>query len=333
MPKLKIYNFKTIQKKLNIRSGETKLGEKIQFVSNLENLATSEANFVIFGIPEDIGIRANYGKPGASKAWETCLSSFLNVQHNEFIISEKILLLGEIDCSEEMEKAANLEISDPNFYIKLGEFVEKIDEVVAETVKRIISAGKIPIIIGGGHNNAFGVLKGASEAFKKPINVLNIDAHTDLRKLEHRHSGNGFSFALKKRFLKKYAIFGIHQNYTPQYIFEEMQASAEIDFVTLEECMTSEKLSRVKKSVHFVNLAKFGLEVDCDAMENFPSSAKSPSGFTIQQIRNFIRCIAKEKNCCYLHLCEAAPNKENEHQVGKALTYFITDFIKMTNER
>lgn len=80
--------------------------------------------------------------------------------------------------------------------------MEKIDAVVAETVKKILSAGKIPITIGGGHNNAFGIIKGASEAFEKPVNVLNIDAHTDLRKLEHRHSGNGFSFALKKGFYR-----------------------------------------------------------------------------------------------------------------------------------
>jgi formiminoglutamase len=30
----------------------------------------NEAKYVIIGIPEDIGIRANFGRPGAASAWE-----------------------------------------------------------------------------------------------------------------------------------------------------------------------------------------------------------------------------------------------------------------------
>jgi hypothetical protein len=32
-------------------------------------LKTCEAKYVLLGIPEDIGIRANYGRPGSSSAW------------------------------------------------------------------------------------------------------------------------------------------------------------------------------------------------------------------------------------------------------------------------
>jgi formiminoglutamase len=33
-------------------------------------LQNSEAKYVIIGIPEDIGIRANFWRPGAASAWE-----------------------------------------------------------------------------------------------------------------------------------------------------------------------------------------------------------------------------------------------------------------------
>jgi formiminoglutamase len=36
------------------------------------SLQNSEAKYVIIGIPEDIGIRANFGRPGPS-AWETAI--------------------------------------------------------------------------------------------------------------------------------------------------------------------------------------------------------------------------------------------------------------------
>ena len=278
MDGLKLYNYRTIEKLVSKREGETRLGEKISFIENLEEISKSKAKFVLFGIPEDIGIRANHGKPGASKAWEACLNSFLNIQENEFTNAENILLLGEIDCKTEMQKAANIDNEDPNYYTKLGDLVKKIDEKVSFLMEKIIAAGKTPIIIGGGHNNAFGNIKGTSKAIKKPLNILNIDAHTDLRKLEHRHSGNGFSFAQRDGFLGKYAIFGLHKNYTPQYIFDEIKSVSNIKFHLFEDLILQThqgKMAAFNSQLEFINKQPFGLELDCDAIINFPSSAQS----------------------------------------------------------
>ena len=334
MELLKLYAYKTIEKLISRREGETRLGEKIAFIENLEEITNSKAKFVLVGIPEDIGIRANYGKPGASKAWEVFLSSFLNIQENVFTNAKNILLLGEIECKGEMQKAANIDASDPNYFVKLGDLVAEIDEKVSLLVEKIVAAGKTPIIIGGGHNNAFGNIKGTSRALKKPINVLNIDAHTDLRKLEHRHSGNGFSFAKHNGFLQEYAIFGLHKNYTPQYIFNELKANSHIKFCLFDDLISQSRqeiLRAFSSQLEFINKDAFGLEVDCDAIINFPSSAQSPSGFDLNTLRSFLQLSSKEKNCKYLHICEAAPGSHNPAQVGKALSYFVTDFIEKTN--
>ncbi len=331
MEGLKIYNYKSVEKLIFIRDGETRFGEKIAFIENLDDLNNTEAKFVLFGIPEDIGVRANHGKPGASKAWEACLNSLLNIQKNDFTAPENIILLGEIDCRSEMQKADNIDEADPNYYPKLGDLVEKIDEKVSTLVEKIISAGKTPIIIGGGHNNAYGNIKGTSSALKKPLNILNIDAHTDLRKLEHRHSGNGFSFAKSDGLLGKYSMFGIHKNYTPQYIFDEIGSNSTIRFDLFENLILQThqgKMAAFNSHLEFVNKQAFGLELDCDAIINFPSSAQSPSGFNLNMVRNFLQLTSEEKNCEYLHICEAAPTQESAGQVGKALSFFITDFMK-----
>ena len=62
----------------------------------------------------------------------------------------------------------------------------------------IVPSGKIPIIIGGGHNNAYGNIKGLALAKGKPVNAINFDAHSDFRIMEGRHSGNGFSYAFEE---------------------------------------------------------------------------------------------------------------------------------------
>ncbi|WP_029033555.1 formimidoylglutamase [Salinimicrobium terrae] len=326
MSRLKFYSERQLSTMFSPRPGETKLGEKIKLATNLEDLEKTEAEFVIFGIPEDIGVRANYGNPGTSNAWEAFLKVFLNVQENQHNSGENILLLGEINTSELMQKAGNIDVSDPNYVQKLGDLVERLDSAVSEVVKNVISAGKFPVIIGGGHNNAYGNLKGASEAFGHRINVLNIDAHTDLRRLEHRHSGNGFSYALKNGFLEKYSVFGLHQNYTPQYIFDEMNASEALHHSLLEELPKQQRPAAFKENLDFVKKEKFGLELDCDAIANFPSSAVSPSGLNLEEARALIKEVAKEINCCYLHICEAVAI--SNYSTGKALSYLVLDFIK-----
>ena len=92
-----------------------------------------------------------------------------------------------------MEEAKNLDFNATNDRKRLSELVNQIDKEVVHTITSIVKTGKIPIIIGGGHNNAYGNIKGTALAKGKPINAVNLDAHSDFRILEGRHSGNGFS--------------------------------------------------------------------------------------------------------------------------------------------
>ena len=326
MKNFKLYDKDRISSLISFRKNETKLGEKIQFTDSFEQLTSSSAEFVVFGVPEDIGVRANYGKPGTVTAWGSFLPAFLNLQQNQFNQAENCLLLGEVDCENWMKKAESFDLNGPNYYKKLGGLVSEIDATVSKIVNIIVAAGKIPIIIGGGHNNAYGNIKGTSSAVKKPVNILNIDAHTDLRNSDYRHSGNGFQYALQEGFLGNYSIFGLHENYTPKNIFENMESSNSIQFFLFEELLAlslSEKMKELEKSVTFLD-QRFGLEIDCDAIANFDSSAKSPSGFSMDETRLFIRKLSKHRPH-YLHLCEASA-KENP-LIGKALAYFVSDFI------
>src|SRR5690606_594395 len=135
-------------------------------------------------------------------------------------------------------------------------------------------------------------LKAAASAHKAAINVLNIDAHTDLRQLEHRHSGNGFSYALDRGYLGRYAVFGLHQNYTSQDIFEKILASEHLKFNLFEDLQNENKTEKFIQSIAFVGEAAFGLELDCDSIAGFPSSAVSPSGFSLDEVRNFVKAAA-----------------------------------------
>lgn len=332
MSLLKIYSEKDIAPYIKKRGGETKFGEVVCFVEKLEHLKHQAAKYVLLGIPEDIGVRANYGNPGTSKTWEAALVSLLNIQQNPLTNAENVILLGEIDCETQMRQAGYLSKEKPHYAEELGELVTQIDHKVTEIIREIVQAGKFPIIIGGGHNNSYGNLRGTSEALKTPVNCINFDAHTDFRALEHRHSGNGFSYAFEKEFLDKYFIFGLHRNYTSAAVYNLIEENAErVRFNLFEDIAIKQKLSfseALEEAENFCCNDNFGIEVDMDAIEMMGSSAITPSGFSLTEARKFISHFSKHKNASYIHICEGLPSGGIfPNQVGKAIAYLVSDSI------
>lgn len=327
-----------LKKLLKKRPNETKFGEQVKLLSNINNsnaeISKSDVKYVLIGICESIGIQANLGNSKAYRAFLATIKVLLNTQSNSFNSAENLLLLGHFEYPELQKKIKKQDLTTKNGISKARKLVEEIDTDVSQLIYTIVKSGKIPIIIGGGHNNAYGNIKGTSLALNKPINAINLDAHTDFRNLEGRHSGNGFSYALEDSFLKHYFIFGLHENYTSEAIFKTIQNHKQIEYNTYDDLILRKNIKfkkELKRAKQFICDAPFGLEIDCDAIENISSSAQTPSGFSVEKTRQFISYFAKQQQVSYVHICEASCSKKNETQIGKLLSYFITDFMKAHN--
>jgi formiminoglutamase len=321
------------------RNGEIKFGEKMitipKDVATFEFIKSCEAKYVLFGIPEDIGVRANYGRPGTAFAWDSAIKSIANIQHNRFCKGSQIIVLGQLDVSDLMKNVELLNFNDIDDRSKLSQLVDKIDKDVSHIIFKLVSAGKIPIVIGGGHNNSYGNIKGTALAKGKSINAINFDAHSDFRILEGRHSGNGFSYAYEEGFLRKYFIFGLHENYVSKSVLDVIKKMEDrVNYNTYESvAIRKEKefVPEMEKALEFIDNDFYGIEIDLDAIPNIPSSAMTISGYAVEQLRQFISHFGKSKNATYLHICEGAPDlgeEKNNHLVGKLIGYLITDFIK-----
>lgn len=332
-----------LAKVTNHRSGEVKFGEKMLTIPKGENCMTflknCEAKYVLLGIPEDVGIRANFGRPGAASAWQSAISSIANIQHNRFCKGSQIVVLGKIDISKEMEEAKDLDFHKTADRKLLSTLVERIDKEVVHVITSIIKCGKTPIIIGGGHNNAYGNIKGTALGLGKPINAVNFDAHSDFRILEGRHSGNGFSYAYEEGFLKKYFIFGLHENYTSKNVLDILKKMEDrVNFNTYDEIKVRQQKNfqqELNTAYDFIKNDAYGIEIDLDALPNIASSAMTMSGFSIEELRQFVYFFGKNKNAAYLHICEGAPDlgeEKNNHLIGKLIGYLVTDFIKARKE-
>ncbi len=342
MEKLIQFTQNDLAKVTNHRSGEIKFGEKMltipKGIEPLDFLKTCEAKYVLFGIPEDIGVRANFGRPGTASAWESAIASIANIQHNRFCKGNQILVLGTLNVNEEMNEVKNLDFHDIDDRSKLNQLVEKTDKEVSHIIFSIIKANKIPIIIGGGHNNSYGNIKGTALAKGKSINAINFDAHTDFRILEGRHSGNGFSYAFEEGFLKKYFVFGLHENYVSKSALDILKKNEDrIKYNTYESINIRKEKNFNQElfyALQFIQTDTYGIEIDLDAIPNIPSSAMTLSGFSIDELRQFVTFFAKNKNVAYIHICEGAPDlcyDKNNHLIGKLIGHLVTDFIKSNN--
>src|SRR5258705_10333237 len=97
MPHLKVYNKQDILSLTRLRKFETKLGERVNIADPTDierSLRESTAKYVLFGIPEDLGAKGNYGIGGADTLWIPFLQSFLNIQSSDFFDGGEVLLIG-----------------------------------------------------------------------------------------------------------------------------------------------------------------------------------------------------------------------------------------------
>jgi formiminoglutamase len=345
MKYLNIYSEKHLSKFIRTRTGEKKLGECVQLLSSKkpeEGLKMSSATFVLIGLPEDIGVRANFGRGGAHTAWEPALTNVLNVQSNSFLKGDELLVLGHVNFEDLMQQAAKVDSNTAAGIQKLRQLCAEVDERVTEVIQLIVQAGKIPLIVGGGHNNAYGNIKGTALGLMArgkiktaSINCINCDAHSDFRALEGRHSGNGFSYAFHDQFLAKYAIVGLHANYNSFNVLSELKKhQKKIQYSLLEDIFIHERINykqAVKAAVTFSGSNFFGVELDMDAIENIPASAKTSSGISTNQARQYVSRAAQSKKVAYLHIAEAAPilsHIKADNKTGKLIAYLLTDFMK-----
>lgn len=342
----KKYTRKQLLAETHVRKYETKLGEIIQCFSDEslsfeQALADTAARYVIIGIPEDAGVQANRGIGGTQTLWKSFMQSLLNLQSNRFLDGEMIFIAGAFDFTDEMNLIKATAPDQEERIAALNSLVEKIDDAVEEKVKMICRSGKIPILIGGGHNNAYGAIKGAAKGLHAvdaiplaQISAINLDAHTDYRVKEGRHSGNAFRYADGDGYLNRYFVIGAHENYLQEYVVSDMESSPFLDFISFEDIFIRETKNFMQAVAHatgFVDDNYTGIELDMDAVTGALSSAMTPSGITALEARKFLHFVATDCKIAYLHICEGAALLSTgavDNTIGKLTSYFVADFIK-----
>ncbi|CCQ10831.1 Formiminoglutamase [Pseudoalteromonas luteoviolacea B = ATCC 29581] len=326
------------------RANEMKVWQQLAFLDPhahytdaLKDAADFGIRYVLVGICEDIGPRANCGLGGATEGWKAFLKRFLNLASNQFLDAGKVLLLGEVDCRDLQNAAELIKSNDANSLETLRELCSLVDLRVSEVLEAIFQAGLEPIVIGGGHNNAYGIIKGLHRARQIKVNAINFDPHADFRPQEGRHSGNGFSYAYHEGALSQYHVVGLHEQKNNQHIIKGLH-DAGASYTTYQALQVRRSISLTHACQHalkqFDPMLPLGVEVDVDAISGVPVSAYTNCGFSVSDAEHFVHLAASEKQAAYLHLCEAAPSNhphglnQGLNETGQVLSALVCAYLQ-----
>ena len=349
MKHFKFYSKEDILSLTKVRRFETKMGERVKYLKPdgewPEVLLNSEAKYVLLGIPEDFGVKANYGIGGTETAWQSFLTTFLNTQSNDFLSGENILVLGHFDFGDVKFLIENNAYNEEEKINAYRHALNMVDEEVEDLIKVIASAKKIPIVIGGGQNNAYPIIKGVAKGLHKAdvlplsqINCINMDAHADYNVAEGRHNANAFRYAEEDGYLGKYCIIGLHESYLAQSVLMDIHNNPFIDYISYEEIFIHERKNFIQAVAHatgFTEDSYTGIELDLDCIENTLSSAITPCGISPLLARKYITFTAQDSKVAYLHISEGATQMADGRKnvsTGKLISYLVSDFVKELTE-
>ncbi|HEV3145986.1 MAG TPA: formimidoylglutamase [Gemmataceae bacterium] len=167
---------------------------------------------VLLGFPCDEGVRRNHGRPGAAAAPRA--------------IREQLYRLTSWDgagkTSVDLASVGLLDLGN----IRVQTSLEQMQEYLGLVVEALLRLKAVPIIMGGGHETAFGHYLGYVNAGLK-CGILNIDAHLDVRPFPNGgHSGSSFRQIIEHRERPlapgQYAVIGVQRQST---------AKAHCDFI------------------------------------------------------------------------------------------------------
>ena len=277
-------------------------------------------DIALLGYVCDEGVRRNLGRVGAAQGPKT-LRKYLAKLPIHFE-GKRVADVGDIICIEED--------------------MESCQQALTDTISQLISQQIFPIVMGGGHDMAYGHFMGIRNALKSTtknkIGIINFDAHFDLRPVEEKsNSGTPFyqiiSELQETNESVDYLAIGIQQQSNTKELFE-IAKNKQVNYAMNYDCESSSEEVKVlqKKLLPFINNNDYlYITIDMDAFSAAYApgvSAPSSLGFTPSFIFKMLRFLFETKKVISCDIAELNPVLDSDNQTAR-LAAKLLDFIVM----
>lgn len=163
------------------RADDPRLGEIIETWNGV-SAALRPGRAVLVGFPVDDGVRRNGGRTGAAAAPNEIRGWLARLTPWNGKTNADLSICPPLDAGNVREQPS----------------LEKAQTALGEVVAGVLERQAVPIVLGGGHETAFGHYLGYV-ARCLPIGIINLDAHLDVRPRDddRGHSGSPFRQAME----------------------------------------------------------------------------------------------------------------------------------------
>lgn len=284
--------------------------------SNKKELKEDQKLSVCFiGFCCDKGVRRNLGREGAARGPESIRKELANLPVTNYN-SLELFDAGDISCKDiELEEA---------------------QESLSEAISRILKYGYFPIVLGGGHEIAFGnyngILKYLQEYSKKPsLGIINFDAHLDLRPYKDKGSSGTMFYQISEKCKTEkirfnYLCIGT-QTYSNTISLFNRAKELGASYINAKDIVESNYNDISSEIVEFVNKNEYIYLTICSDV--FSSafapgvSAPQPFGLSPEIVVKFVKEIISSNKVISFDIAEVSPRFDHDNQTSKLAAVII----------
>ena len=282
-------------------------------INNLDN----NVDIAIVGYVCDEGVKRNLGRVGAQNGPQKLREKLAKLPVH--FRPKQIVDVGDVICVDnDMEACQN---------------------GLSIIITRLLENNIFPLVIGGGHDIAYGHFNGIREFIKDKLNtrigIISFDAHFDLRPVENKpNSGTPFNQVVQD--LKAlgetldYFVIGIQEQSNTKELFD-IAKRENVDYVLSNQCEIFSDIETLKNKLEVfisnVDYIYLTIDMDCFSLAYAPGvSAPSPLGLTPQFVFKIITFLFQTKKMISCDIAELNPKVDfNNHT--SILASRLLDFV------
>ncbi|HMQ10146.1 MAG TPA: formimidoylglutamase [Oligoflexia bacterium] len=269
----------------------------------------NQAQWFMMGVPDDRGVKNNYGREGAKEGPRAFREAFYNLS-----LGSSAPALGSI-----------YDLGDIKLTQDIASSHEQLKNIISQ-IKSIYTQSKI-LIIGGGHDIAYAEIAGCLSSSKAAHNhhIINLDAHSDVRPYEANQvisSGTPFYRLITECGIlgKHYHPFGLQKASNNAQLVEWM-IRQNIAATWLDDMPTDAQQQEIfSQLIAAMNSIPWHLNVDLDAfaVSHAPGvSAQASFGLSPNLLLNLTPYKESLNSLQSLGIYELAPIYDIEHRTAR----------------
>lgn len=274
-----------------------------RFASKVRRGSGNPGGVGLLGLPDDLGVRLNHGRPGACEgptALRTALARYGVADPPGFDWPE-FHDLGDVPPAQGADAAA----------------LEDTHRRVTEATSATLEHGLFPIAVGGGHDLTFAFARGVLEHHRRAGRTIDavvyFDAHLDVRE----EPGSGMPF---RRLVEECRVRRLHLGGWCPYA----NSREHVDwFQSHGGVLMAGGAFDVPPGPY---VASFDLDV-LDAAHAPGVSAMNPAGWSVKEAAEVVRRLGADPNCLSFDIMELSPPNDPSGRTARAAAHLLLSFL------